>query len=159
ALSDASAGTTVSPTVASSGTTRNTVPAHAVLYVDVRAWTSAELERVDTAVRSRTPAVDGVTVVVAGGINRGPMQPGQADELVHLARRAASDVGMGDVGAVAVGGASDGNLTAALGVPTLDGLGADGGGAHSDQEWVDVASLVPRARWVARLIDLITLRR
>lgn len=159
ALSDVSVGTTVSPTVASSGTTRNTVPDRAVLYVDVRAWTSTELERVDTAIRTRTPAVDGVTIEVSGGVNRGPMQPGQADELVCLARQAAGDVGMGEVGAVAVGGASDGNLTAALGIPTLDGLGADGGGAHSDHEWVDVASLVQRARWVARVIDLITAPR
>ncbi|MFZ4721499.1 MAG: M20/M25/M40 family metallo-hydrolase, partial [Ilumatobacteraceae bacterium] len=159
ALSDVSVGTTVSPTVASSGTTRNTVPDRAVLYVDVRAWTSSELERVDSAIRTRMPAVDGVTIEVSGGVNRGPMQPGQADELVRLARQAASDVGMGEVGAVAVGGASDGNLTAALGIPTLDGLGADGGGAHSDHEWVDVASLVQRARWVARVIDLITAPR
>jgi glutamate carboxypeptidase len=155
ALADREAGTSVTPTTASAGTTGNTIPDRARLHADVRAWTQAELERVDAAVRSREPAVPGAVVTVLGGINRPPMEPPASAALLDLARQAARETGLGDVRGAAVGGASDGNLTAALGIPTLDGLGALGGGAHSDDEWISVPALGPRARWLARLIDLI----
>jgi glutamate carboxypeptidase len=155
-MADPGAGTSVTPTVAASGTTGNTVPDRARLHADVRAWTLVEQDRVDAAVRSREAAVTGAVVSVLGGINRPPMEeaPGSAD-LLGLAHQAARDTGLGDIRGVAVGGASDGNLTAALGVPTLDGLGAVGGGAHADDEWISLPALGPRARWIARLIDLV----
>ncbi|HEY6425991.1 MAG TPA: M20/M25/M40 family metallo-hydrolase, partial [Acidimicrobiales bacterium] len=130
-------------------------PDRARLHVDVRAWTLAELERVDAAVRSRGPAVPGAAISVQGGINRPPMEATVSAALLGLARRAARETGLGNIGAAAVGGGSDGNLTSAMGIPTLDGFGAVGGGAHADDEWISVSALAPRARWIARLIDLV----
>jgi glutamate carboxypeptidase len=155
AMADRDAGTSVTPTLASAGTTGNTVPDRARLHVDVRAWTLAELERVDGAARSRAPAVPGAAIAVRGGINRPPMEAKVSAALLDLARRAARETGLGDIGAAEVGGGSDGNLTSALGIPTIDGFGAVGGGAHADDEWISVAALAPRARLIARLIDLV----
>ncbi len=155
ALADPAAGTTVTPTVATSGTTTNTVPATAHLGVDVRAWRTSEIERVDAAIRSRRPAVRGATVRVHGGPNRLPLEPEHAAWLLGLARRAAADLGLGELAAAAVGGGSDGNLTAALGIPTLDGLGAVGGDGHAPGEWVEVASIAERPALVARLAELV----
>lgn len=155
ALADPGAGTSVTPTVAASGTTGNTVPDRAHLHADVRAWTRVEQDRVDEAIRSREAAVPGAVVSVLGGINRPPMEASGSAALLDLARQAARDTGIGDIRGVAVGGASDGNLTAALGIATLDGLGAVGGGAHSDDEWISLPALGPRARWIALLVDLI----
>jgi glutamate carboxypeptidase len=75
-----------------------------------------------------------------------------------MAREVAAEQGLGPVPSAAVGGGSDGNLTAALGIPTLDGLGAVGGGAHSRTEWVDLASMGARAELLARLIERIVRR-
>lgn len=148
-------GTTVTPTKASSGVTANTVPADATLYADVRAWTLADLERIDKALRERTPHVPGAAVTVGGGINRPPLEEDGSARIVELARRAAQDVGMGSIEAVGVGGASDGNFTAAAGIPTLDGVGAAGGGAHTRDEWVDIDSLSVRSQWLALVAERI----
>lgn len=145
------AGTTVTPTQASAGTANNVVPHRAVLTVDVRARTLAELERVHRLVRARVPS-DGVTVEVRGGINRPPLEVDASGRLVQLCREAARDLGLPEPRTAAVGGASDANFTAALGVPTLDGLGPVGDGAHAEHEWVDLADLEPRARLLARLV-------
>lgn len=152
ALDDTEAGTTVTPTAARSGTTANTVPAAATLAVDVRAWRASEQERVDAAIRGRAPAVPGAAVHVRGGINRGPLEAERSARLLGLAREAAEALGLGPLESAAVGGASDGNLTAALGIPTLDGLGAVGGNGHAPGEWVDVASLATRAALVAAIV-------
>lgn len=150
-LADASAETTVTPTQAQSGTTRNTVPAEARLLIDVRAWRAAELERVDAALREYASPVPDARIVVHGGINRPPLESDMSQALVSLAGSLGERHGLGDVGAVAVGGASDGNFTAGVGVPTLDGLGAVGGGAHADDEHVIVAEILPRTRLLADL--------
>ena len=75
--------------------------------------------------------------------------------LLETAQRTAADAGLAPVWGVSVGGGSDGNFTAAIGVPTLDGLGVIGGGAHADHEWLDVASLPARATLLAALIAAI----
>lgn len=152
-LQDVEVGTTVTPTKAASGVTMNTVPAEATLYADVRAWTMNELVRVDEFLRTRTAHVAGVEVTFSGGINRPPMEERVSAALVELARRAALDLGMGTVNATRVGGGSDGNFCAAAGVPTLDGVGAVGGGAHAWDEWVDLSSLTVRARWLASIVE------
>ncbi|MFM2070777.1 MAG: hypothetical protein RLZZ623_1040, partial [Actinomycetota bacterium] len=92
---------------------------------------------------------------VRGGIDRPPMHPSASATLFPVAQRAALAAGMGHLEGVAVGGGSDGNFTADLGVPTLDGLGAVGGGAHADHEYVDVATMTERARLLAALIVLL----
>ncbi len=152
-MQDAHSGTTVTPTKASSGLTANTIPANALLCADVRAWSMQELQRVDHAVRTRTPQIAGVEVTVAGGINRPPLEASTSLALVELARKAARDLGLGEIDATSVGGGSDGNFSAARGVPTLDGVGADGAGAHTRDEWVDIASLPARAKWLAAICE------
>jgi len=158
ALQGAADGTTVTVTTARSGTTANTVPAEATLCLDVRGWTQDELERIDRAIRARDPHLDGVEVAITGGINRPPLEERFTEELVGIARQAAIDTGLGPIGAVAVGGGSDGNFAAAMGIPTLDGIGAAGDGAHARHEQVDLASLVPRARWIARVVEQVVAR-
>lgn len=152
ALADMDAGTTVTPTVASSGTTGNTVPAAASLHIDARAWSAAELVRVDEALRAYRSRVDGTRIVLGGGINRPPLEREMSGGLLALAEEISGRRGFGAVEAVEVGGGSDGNFTAALGVPTLDGLGAVGGGAHADDEHALVSELVPRTRLLIELI-------
>lgn len=150
-LGDPDAGTTVTPTLAESGTTRNTVPAEARLQIDVRAWSAAELDRVDHALRAFVPPVRESVVEVRGGINRPPLARELSQPLVELARRIGARHGLARVDAVAVGGGSDGNFTAGAGVPTLDGVGAVGGGAHADDEHAIVAEILPRTRLLADL--------
>jgi glutamate carboxypeptidase len=152
-LGAATEGTTVTPTVARAGDATNTVPAHAELRLDVRAWTAGELERVDTALARLTPQHRDASFKLTGGINRYPMEPGQSSDLVGTARSVATQLGLGPIQEARVGGGSDGNFTAALGVPTLDGLGATGGGAHTSEEWIEIASLDRQARLLAGMLQ------
>ncbi|MEV4259308.1 M20/M25/M40 family metallo-hydrolase, partial [Spirillospora sp. NPDC049652] len=158
ALADPAAGTSVTPTVASAGTTRNTVPAAAELLVDVRAATTAEQFRVDNAVRGLRPVLPGARLEVTGGPDRAPLQETSSASLFALASRLYGELGLGELRGVAVGGGSDGNLTAGVGTPTLDGLGAVGGGAHADHEHVVVAELPNRTALLAALIRELTAR-
>ena len=151
-LADTGAGTTVTPTVASAGTTANTVPAAAQVALDVRAWTAAEQQRVDAALRSLRPTVPGAALELLGGVNRPPMEAAVSAGLMDLASRCAADLGVPLPAGRVVGGGSDGNFTAGLGVPTLDGLGAVGSGAHALGEWASVAALAERTALVARLV-------
>ncbi len=152
-LADAGAGTTVTPSRLSAGTTVNTVPARATLEVDVRVATLDEQARLDADVRSLRPTDPGARIEITGGPNRPPLEARASRDLVALAARLAADAGLDLPPAVAVGGGSDGNLTAALGVPTLDGLGAVGGNAHAEGEWVHVPSMAARARLLRVLVE------
>jgi glutamate carboxypeptidase len=146
-------GTTVTPTVVRAGTTDNVVPATAVITVDVRVVEPAERDRIETAMASLVPVDPAATIEVRGGIGRPPMPSSASASLFPLAQ--AIDP---STRGVAVGGGSDGNFTAAIGVPTLDGLGAVGGGAHADDEWIDVAALAPRTAFLTALIRAVTAR-
>ncbi|WP_127794314.1 M20 family metallopeptidase [Agromyces sp. LHK192] len=150
-FADASEGTSVTPTVAHGGTTPNTVPASASFVVDVRALTASEQERVDAAFRSLVP-VTGARIAVHGGINRPPLEVSAAEALWRRAQAVADDLGLELPEAIVVGGASDGNFTAGIGVPTLDGLGAVGGGAHADTEHVMVADIPARTALLVGLM-------
>ncbi|NYJ74901.1 M20 family metallopeptidase [Allobranchiibius huperziae] len=152
ALADPARGTTVTPTVLSAGSARNTVPARAELAVDVRVRESAEQTRVDDAIRALRPAVPGAAIDVTGGANRAPLESVASCALYDRAVALADELGLPRLARASVGGASDGNLTAGIGVPTLDGLGATGGGAHADDEHVDVTDLVGRTALVGALI-------
>lgn len=147
--------TTVTPTVLRAGTTTNTVPADASLAVDVRAFEDAEFARVDRALRALRTRVDGTTMTVHGRAHRPPLPPSASAGLFQTAGDVAADLGLRRPDGVAVGGASDGNVIASLGVPTLDGLGAVGGKAHAEGEWVDVAAMAERAALLAALISRI----
>ncbi|MFI6183186.1 M20 family metallopeptidase [Nonomuraea sp. NPDC051191] len=157
ALADPALGTTVTPTRLESGTTVNTVPARARFDVDVRVRDAAEQDRVDAAMRGLRPVLPGAGVTVGGGPNRPPLPASASKDLFERACRLAEALGIGPPASVAVGGASDGNFTAGAGTPTLDGLGAVGGGAHADDEHVLVAELPGRTRLLTALVaDLLT---
>jgi glutamate carboxypeptidase len=155
-FADPAVGTSVVPTVARAGTTTNTVPARASFMVDVRALTIAEQKRVDEAFQSLT-SYTGATVTVTGGVNRPPLETSAAEGVWRRALAVSRDLGLQLPDAIVVGGASDGNYTASVGVPTLDGLGAVGGGSHADHEHVIVDEIAPRtALLVALMRDLLT---
>jgi glutamate carboxypeptidase len=147
-------GTTVTPTVSSSGTTTNTVPAAARLHVDVRAFSVEEQQRVDGDIRAGAAraTVDGVTVNVGGGPNRPPLAPSASAALLERANQVAAELGQPPIGGVEVGGGSDGNFTAGAGIPTLDGLGAIGAGAHAEGEYVLVGRMPERAALLTGLV-------
>ena len=152
ALTEPALGTTVTPTVMRAGTTTNTVPAEGSFAVDVRVRTLAEQDRVDAALRSLRSVVPGASLEITGGPNRPPLDPAASAALFDRARALAGRLGLPDLVAVAVGGASDGNFTAGVGAPTLDGLGAVGGGAHADDEHVLVEALPGRTALLAALV-------
>ena len=148
ALADPTRGTTVTPTVAQGGTADNVVPAETTIRVDVRVTGPDEAARVEAAMASLTPVDPAASISVSGAVGRPPMPEGSAGELLGLAREHDPSIG-----AVVVGGGSDGNFTAAVGVPTLDGMGAVGGGAHADHEHVLVETMPDRARLVAAVVS------
>ncbi len=143
-------GTTVTPTVATAGTADNVVPAEARIKVDVRVESADEKDRVEAAMAALRSVDPESRIEVSGGINRPPMAESASAELMPIAQAVAPGI----VG-YAVGGGSDGNFTAAIGVPTLDGLGAVGGGAHADHEYVVVDTMADRAMLVAGIVERI----
>ena len=150
---DPALATTVTPTMASSGTAENVVPALTKVKVDVRVAEPAEGDRIQALMSTLTSTVPEARIEVLGGINRPPMHESASAALYPLAELAAADVGLVGLRGVGVGGGSDGNFTAALGVPTLDGLGAVGGGAHADHEFVEVDTMVERTELLAALLS------
>jgi glutamate carboxypeptidase len=150
-LQDLTAGTTLGPNVIQGGTVNNVVADAASVHVDLRAWTLAEAQRVDAAIRELKP-LEGTSFEVKGGLNRAPMEPSEGTmRLFQKAQGLARVLGF-EVGAARVGGASDGNLTSHL-APTLDGLGAMGANAHQkDLEYIHIPSLAPRTALLAGML-------
>jgi glutamate carboxypeptidase len=151
AIADESMGTTVTPTLASAGTADNVVPALTTCAVDVRVAVPSEKPRVEGAFAALRLQHPEARLVVGGQIGRPPMHESAAAGLFPIATAVATRIGIGSLKGVVVGGGSDGNFTAAVGVETLDGLGAVGGGAHGDTEHVVVATMPQRAALLAGL--------
>ncbi|MBI1874491.1 MAG: M20/M25/M40 family metallo-hydrolase, partial [Acidobacteria bacterium] len=136
----------------SGGSRVNVVAEYASAEVDARAPTKDAADRLVAAMKALTPKTPGTTVTVVGGFGRPPLErSAHVVELYALARSVAAEMGH-ELAEGGTGGGSDGNFTAALGVPTLDGLGAVGDGAHAIDEHVDVDALAWRAALVAGLI-------
>lgn len=151
-LADEVAGTTVNLTVARGGIATNVIAEEAVARVDLRVLKATEAERVDAAVRSYEPRDKRVTVRVDGGLNRPPLETTPTNRaLFEEAVAVGRGLGLELTGAI-VGGGSDGNFTSALGVPTLDGLGAVGGGAHARDEHILVDRTLERVALLAGLL-------
>jgi glutamate carboxypeptidase len=150
---NAELGTTVTPTVASAGTTDNTVPAEAHVLVDARVVVPEEKTRVEKLMSSLVPVVPGASISVTGSLHRPPMHSSMSEELFALAVESQRAVAGESISGVSVGGGSDGNFTAALGIRTLDGLGAVGGGAHGETEHVVVDSIAPRIALLAEIMQ------
>ena len=145
-------GITVQTTVVEGGTVSNVVPAHARAEVDIRYSHLADAPRLDKKLRGLRPMLKGAQIEVRGGINRPPLERTSGVlKLFSQAQLLMREIDT-DLGETATGGGSDGNFTAALGVPTLDGLGAIGSGAHSPGENVVIRSLPQRAALLAGLL-------
>jgi glutamate carboxypeptidase len=152
ALSQPARGLTLNPGVISGGTRSNVVAEFAEVLIDVRFFTPVQAARVDAAIRKLRPHDSRCTLKVDGGVERGPFERSkQTARLYRMAALAAEELGF-HLAEAAVGGGSDGNLTAALGIATLDGLGAVGDGAHAANEFVVAREMPRRSALLAALM-------
>jgi glutamate carboxypeptidase len=150
-LNNARRRITVNATIAHGGLRSNVIPAEARLTLDLRAETIADMRRIERKLKALRPILPGARVALDGGFSRPPLERRASAALFSHARELAQRLGF-SVGECLAGGGSDGNFTAALGVPTLDGLGAVGEGAHSPNEQVIVSALPQRAALLAALL-------
>ncbi|SED57597.1 glutamate carboxypeptidase [Rhizobiales bacterium GAS188] len=152
ALNDAETGVSVTVGVVQGGTRPNVIPEEARAEIDMRLPTMALADALIPKVLGRKAHRDGVTVTVTGELNRPPYEKTPAiAALFQQARALAAEIGI-DLQDLSTGGGSDGNFTAPF-VPTLDGLGVEGKGAHTDQEQILISSLAPRAMLLYRLLQ------
>ncbi len=153
ALTNYELGTTVNVGVVRGGTRSNVVAAEAEAEIDFRVATLAEAERAIPAMQSLTSAVPGTTITMTGGLNRPPMERTPAiAALFERARALGAEFGFA-VSEASTGGGSDAQFAAALGIPTIDGLGANGDGAHALHEHILIDSVPPRAALIAALLN------
>jgi len=152
-LADPTQGTTINVGVIGGGTRPNVVAAEAWAQIDVRVTTRAEAERITQALMTLRPVLEGTELNVTGGINRPPME---RTPVIAAAFARAQEIGR-ELGITleesATGGGSDGNFTAALGVPTLDGLGCPGNGAHAVDEHISIPGLLERTALLIALLE------
>jgi glutamate carboxypeptidase len=145
-------GIVVQATVIAGGTVSNVVPDHARAEVDIRYSRLVDAAPLDRKLHGIRPILPGARVEIRGGVNRPPLERTAAvRNLFAQAQSLMREMGL-SLGEASTGGGSDGNLTAALGVPTLDGLGAVGDGAHSPREHVVVRAMLVRAALLAGLL-------
>ncbi len=148
------AGTSVSVTTISGGTAGNVIPDFAKAGFDIRIATMEEARRIEACFQNLTASgnVEGALVEVLGGVNRMPMVP--SDATLRLWERIAAigeELGL-EMKLISTGGGSDGNFTAALGIPTIDAMGPQGGRAHSEEEFLLLDSVVPNTRLISEIM-------
>jgi glutamate carboxypeptidase len=151
-ITDLSKGITVNPGVIGGGSCSNVIAAEAWTEIDVRIARKRDIARVDRTLRSLIPFDRACILTMTGGMNRPPME--RSKGTVALFRRAqtfASSMSI-TLEEAATGGASDGNLTAAQGIPTLDGMGAVGAGAHAPHEHLARRHVLPRTALLAAML-------
>jgi glutamate carboxypeptidase len=144
-------GISVNADVIEGGTRANVVAERARAVIDLRALRLADMRRIEKQLRGLRPLTRGSRLEIRGGFNRAPMERKASGALFARAKSLARQMGL-SIGECVAGGGSDGNLTAALGVPTLDGLGAVGDGAHSAHEHAVVKAMPERAALLAALL-------
>ncbi len=151
-LNDDARGVSVNVGVVRGGTSENVVAAQAEADVDVRVRTWEDRERMEQTLAALQPRLDGATLTVGGGWTRPPLEPSAgAERLFEAAREHGRALGL-ELQAESSGGGSDGNLIGAVGVPVLDGLGAEGAGAHAPDEHLRLGSIPVRAELLSRLL-------
>ncbi len=154
ALTDYARGITTTVGMIAGGTAVNTIPQHCRFPVDLRVETVADGVEMEAAIRGLVPRNSDFRLTITGGMNRPPYERSEGtDRLFAHARAIAAELGFDLVSSDKVGGGSDGNFTAALGIPTLDGLGIDGDGAHTLQEYGLISSIAPRRALMRRLLE------
>jgi len=144
-------GTSINVCRIEGGTRTNVIPERARAVFDLRALRISEMRRLDSRLHALRPILRGARLEVHGGFNRSPLEHRMSAALFARAKSLASQMGL-SLGECTVGGGSDGNLTAALGIPTLDGLGAVGDGAHSAHEHILVQTMPARSALLAALL-------
>ena len=150
-LTDRTKGTTVNVGVVQGGTVSNVVAPNASAKIDIRSWTQEEADRISTAFLELKPLTPGATLRVTGGWNRPPLERAMTVGLFTKVQAIGKSLGL-DLAEGGTGGGSDGNFTGALGIPTLDGLGVPGHGAHADHEHIEVDQVVGRAALLLALL-------
>src|ERR1700674_2095161 len=154
-FTDLKKGLTVNVGTVSGGSRTNVVPAEAAAHIDVRIARMKDAAGIDKKMRSLRPFNRKCKIEVSGGINRPPMERSAGVAVLYAQASAiARDLGW-NLGEAAVGGGSDGNFTAGLGIPTLDGLGGVGDGAHATHEHILISELPRRAALIAGLIEAV----
>jgi glutamate carboxypeptidase len=154
ALTDYQRGVTTTVGVISGGTAPNVIPQHCQISVDLRVRDDAAGHEFEAKILGLEPFDPGVKLQVIGGMNRPPFEKSAAiDVLFRHAQALARGIGFELKDTEMTGGGSDGNFTAALGVPTLDGLGIDGDGAHTEWEHGLISSIEPRTRLMRGLLE------
>lgn len=152
AMTDLDNGTSVNVGVISGGTKFNVIAAHAQMKVDVRVTKAAEGQRITQQINALKPRQDGVTLKITGGMNRPPFEFTERNQaLFAKASQAAAELGI-DLKKITVGGGSDGNFTSSWGIPTLDGLGPVGDGAHAAKEHLMIDASLEHTAFLANLL-------
>lgn len=155
-LTDYKIGTTINVGSIKGGGKLNVVPDFAKFGVNVRVSTKKEQKRIDQLIKNLSPYENGIKLKVSGGINRPPMNKSEAtEELFEIAQDVAADLDLGELEQAYVGGGSDGNFTASLGIPTLDGLGAVGEGIHAKNEHILASEIPNRSALLCRLLTVL----
>src|SRR6185503_122282 len=155
AMVDYARGTTLNVGVVRGGVLSNVIAAEARAQIDMRFATIEEGQRIIAAMQQLQPVLKGARLEVTGGINRPPLvRTDEIGALFEHARQLASEIGF-ELEEGSVGGGSDGNFVAALGVPVLDGLGVDGAGAHAEHEHIIISDIPRRAALLARLMETV----
>jgi glutamate carboxypeptidase len=154
AMTDYARGVTTTIGLISGGTAANVIPQHCHISVDLRVRDEAAGREFEARILGLKPVDPDVKLKVTGGMNRPPFEKNAGIEaLLRQAQEVARGIGIELADTVMTGGGSDGNFTAALGVPTLDGLGIDGDGAHTEWEHGFVSSIEPRTRLMRGLFE------
>jgi glutamate carboxypeptidase len=145
-------GVTINADIVSGGSRANVIADHAEATFDLRAWRLADMRALEKRLHSLQPVHRGTKLEIQGGFDRPPLERKHSSALFARAKSIARELGF-SLGEAAAGGGSDGNFTAALGIPTLDGLGAVGDGAHSVHEHVLINAMPQRAALLAALLS------
>jgi glutamate carboxypeptidase len=144
-------GVTINADIIEGGSRTNVIAERAKATFDLRAWRLSDMRALEKKLHSLKPIHNGAKLELHGGFDRAPLERNHSAALFARAKRLAAQMGL-PLGEAAAGGGSDGNLTAALGIPTLDGLGAVGDGAHSAREHVVLKTMPERAALLAALL-------
>lgn len=150
-LSDPTTGASINVGVISGGTASNVVAAQASAEIDTRAWTQEDADHIYQAIYGLKPVMPGAQLRIEGGWNRPPLERKATAAIFARAQEIGAALGLA-LAEGGTGGGSDGNFTGALGVPTLDGLGVPGNGAHADHEHILVDQLPGRAALLTALL-------
>ncbi|HKM68358.1 MAG TPA: M20 family metallopeptidase [Candidatus Acidoferrum sp.] len=145
-------GVTINADIVSGGSRANVIPDHAQATLDLRAWRQADMRALEKRLNSLKPVHRGAKLELRGGFDRPPLERQQSAALFARAKSIARQLGF-PLGEAAAGGGSDGNFTAALGIPTLDGLGAVGDAAHAPHEHILINAMPQRAALLAALLS------